>query len=71
MLYGHHACVGKDLLREVVDQLPIDEAIDTVVDDALHLQPQGPMSRQAGLACKQFHNPVLRIMDEPRVNIAS
>mmetsp|Transcript_40486 Transcript_40486/g.96218 ORF Transcript_40486/g.96218 Transcript_40486/m.96218 type:complete len:301 (-) Transcript_40486:646-1548(-) len=35
----HHARVRKQLLREVVDQLTVDEAVDAVVDDLLHLVP--------------------------------
>jgi hypothetical protein len=30
-------CVCEDLLREVVDELPVDEAVDAVVDDLLAL----------------------------------
>ena len=37
MLDGHDAGVREDLLREVVDQLPVHEAVDAVADDALAL----------------------------------
>ena len=33
----HDASVGEDLLGEVVDQLPVDEAVDAVADDLLAL----------------------------------
>ena len=39
MLNGHDACVCKDLLGEVIDELPIDEAVDAVADDGLYLGP--------------------------------
>jgi hypothetical protein len=32
-----HTCVCEDLLGEVVDELPVNEAIDAVVDDLLAL----------------------------------
>ena len=37
MLNGHDTGIGKDLLREVVDQLAVDKAVEAVADDILDL----------------------------------
>mmetsp|Transcript_10172 Transcript_10172/g.28758 ORF Transcript_10172/g.28758 Transcript_10172/m.28758 type:complete len:504 (-) Transcript_10172:27-1538(-) len=39
VLDGHHSGVREELLREVVDQLPVDEAVDSVVNNLLDLLP--------------------------------
>ena len=37
MLNGHDTSVCKDLLGEVVDELSVDEAVEALADDVLHL----------------------------------
>lgn len=37
VLNGHDASICKDLLREVVDELSVDKAVEALTDDVLHL----------------------------------
>ncbi len=43
VLNGHDASVCKDLLREVVDELAVDEAVEALADDVLHLGAHLPL----------------------------
>ena len=36
VLNGHDTSVRKDLLREVVDELAVDKAVEALTDDVLH-----------------------------------
>lgn len=37
MLYGHDARICKELLRIIVDELPVDEDIDVVLKEGVNL----------------------------------
>ena len=39
MLNGHDASIRKDLLWEIVDELPVHKAVDAMADDVLDLFP--------------------------------
>jgi len=39
VLNGHDTSVCKDFLREIVDELAVDEAVEALTDDVLHLGP--------------------------------
>ena len=77
MLDGHDSSICKDLLRKVIDQLPIDEAVDPMLNDVLYLRREyclfkcrskGINRQKAGVLQKgnlveSFQLPVLTVKD--------